>query len=133
MEKQPEVVRPSVRTHRHQFAWQILVPFLLMSGLIIGGAVVIISGGESQTGVWADISLIWVIAPMLLFALILLFIIGALIFGMAKLLQVTPRYTGKAQDIFSTLSQWISKAATGVTKPIAWFRQAGAVIKSFIK
>jgi hypothetical protein len=133
MENQPPFERPTVRAHKRQFAWQILVPFLVMAALIITGAVLVVTGGESQNGVWADISMIWLIAPALLFALAFLVLLITIIYGMIKLLQVIPVYTGKAQGIFVLLSSGTRKLADGAAKPFVWFRQAGAVIKSIFR
>lgn len=133
MENQPPFERQTVHAHKRQFAWQILVPFLVMAALIIAGAVLVVTGGESQNGVWADISMIWLIAPALLFALAFLVLLLTIIYGMIKLLQVIPIYTGKAQGIFVLLSAGTRKLADGATKPFVWFRQAGAVIKSIFR
>ena len=133
MENQPPVERPTVRAHKRQFTWQILAPFLVMAGLIIAGAVMVVTGGASRTGVWADVSVIWLLAPALFFALAFLAILITAIYGMAKLLQVLPHYTGKAQGLFALLSAGTRKLADGATKHIVWFRQAGAVIKSIFR
>ena len=121
---------PTVCFHKRQFAWQILVPFLVMTALIVAGVVLVISGGASGTRTWADVSIIWIVAPLLIFALLFVIVLGLLIYGIAKLTQVTPRYTGKAQHFFTRLSAGTRKFADGATKPIVWFNQAGAIIKS---
>jgi len=133
MANQRPVDRPTIRVHKRQFAWQILAPFLVMAGLIIAGAVLVVTGGAPRTGVWADISLIWLLAPALFFALAFLVIVITTIYGMAKLLQVIPHYTGKAQGVFALLSAGTRKVADGAAKPIVWFQQAGAAIKSIFK
>jgi len=130
MMNQPPVDRPTVRAHKRQFAWQILVPFLVMAGLIVAGAVLVVSGGAPETGTWTDISVIWLFAPALIFALAFLMVLITIIYGMAKLLQILPHYTGKVQGILAQLSAGTRKVANGTTKPFIWFRQAGAVIKS---
>ena len=71
--------------------------------------------------------------PALLFALAFLAIIITIIYGMVKILQIIPHYTGKAQDIFSRVSTGTRKVADGTTKPFVWFQQAGAVIKSIFR
>jgi hypothetical protein len=132
MVKQPPVDRPTARAHKRQFAWQILVPFLMMTGLIFAGAVLVVTGGAPRASVWADVSVIWLIAPVLFIALVFLAIVITIIYGMAKLLEVVPHYTGKAQGIFTRLSGGTRKVADGAAKPFVWIRQAGAVIKLFI-
>ncbi len=100
------VESPTVRAHKRQLAWQILVPFLMVTALIIVVAVLVAIGAATTNRTWADVSTIWLIAPMLVFALLFVAVLGFLIYGIARLLQVTPRYTGKAQDFFALLSDW---------------------------
>jgi hypothetical protein len=133
MANQHPVDRPTIHAHKHQFAWQILVPFLVMAGLIIAGAVLVVAGGAPRTGAWADISVIWLLAPALFFALSFLAIVITVIYGMARLLQIIPRYTGKAQGIFARFSAGTRKVADGAAKPFVWFQEAGAAIKSIFR
>ena len=133
MDNPRPVDTPTVHAHKRQLAWQILVPFLLVTALVIAVAVLVAAGAASTNRTWADVSTIWLIAPMLVFALLLVFVLGFLIYGLAKLLQVTPHYTGKAQDFFALLSGWTHKITDGSTKPFVWFQQAGAILKSIFK
>jgi hypothetical protein len=126
------VETPTVRAHKRQFTWQILVPFLVVTVLILAVAV-LVATGATDTRAWADVSTIWLIAPVLVAALFFTAVLGFLIYGIAKLLQVTPRYTGKAQDFFALLAAWARILADGITKPFVWFQQAGAILKSLFK
>jgi hypothetical protein len=123
---------PSVNAHKRQLAWQILVPFFVVTAIILVVAVLVASGVTANRA-WADVSTIWLIAPILVFALLFLVVLGFLIYALAKLLQVTPRYTGKAQDFFALLSKWARMIADGAARPFMWFQQAGAVLKSIFK
>jgi hypothetical protein len=127
------VVSPSIRAHKRQLAWQIIVPFLVVLALILAVAVLITTRTGSASRTWADISTIWLIVPMLALALLIFILLGFLIYGVAKLLQVTPRYTGKTRDFFSLLSGRTRSMADGTAKPIIWFRQAGAILKSIFR
>ena len=133
MEDRKKPDSTSVLKHRQQFTWQILVPFLVMAALIITGAVLVVTGGPKQTGVWADVSTIWMLAPMLGLALLIAIALGSLIYGMAKLTQITPHYTGRAQEFAAAVSTGIHKVADGTAKPVFWFQQAGATIKSLFR
>ena len=133
MDGQRPVESPTLRNHKRQLAWQILVPFLVVVALIITAAVLLATGGVSANRTWADVSTIWLVAPMLVFALVFVIVLGFLIYGMARLLEVTPRYTGQAQDFFAMLSDWMRKIADGTAKPIVWSRQAGAIFKTIFK
>ena len=121
-----------MRAHRRQLAWQILVPFFLVVAFILFVAVLVAMGATS-TRAWADVSTIWLLAPMLVFALLFAAVLGFLIFGIAKLLQVIPHYTGKTQDLFARLSIWARIIADGAAKPFVWFQQAAAILKSIFK
>ena len=122
----------TVRAHKRQLAWQILVPFFVVTAIILVIAV-LVATNTNTNGTWADISTIWLIAPMLVFALLFMTVLGFLIYGFARLLQVTPRYTGKAQDFFALLSKWAHIIADGAAKPVVWFQQARAILKSIFK
>ena len=123
---------PSIREHKRQLIWQILVPFLLLAALIIAAAILVVTSGSSRTGVWADVSIIWMLAPLLVFGLLLTVLLAALIYGLVKLTQVTPRYTSRAQGVVASISTKTHKVADGITKPVLWSHQAGAVVKAFI-
>jgi hypothetical protein len=123
---------PSVHAHKRQFIWQILVPICVIAALILVVAI-LVATGATVTRTWADVSTIWLIAPVLVFALLFAVVLGFLVYAFAKLLQVTPRYTGKAQGFFALVSAWARTMADGVTRPFVWFHQAGAVLKSIFR
>jgi hypothetical protein len=123
---------PSVHVHKRQLLWQILVPICVVAALILVVAI-LVATGATATRTWADVSTIWLIAPVLVFALLFVTMLGLLIYGFARLLQITPRYTGKAQDFFVLVSAWARSIADGVARPFVWFQQAGAVLKSIFK
>jgi uncharacterized membrane protein YhdT len=133
MSTQPPDDRPSIQTHKRQVSWQILVPFIVMAGLIIAGAGLVVTGGAARTGVWADVSIIWLLVPVLFIAFAILATLITIIYGMFKMLNLIPRYTGKTQTFFTRLSAGTRKVADGTTKPIFWFGQAGSVIKSIFR
>jgi membrane-associated HD superfamily phosphohydrolase len=134
MKASPPVDTLSARAHRRQLAWQILVPFLILVALVIILAVLVATkAGSSSNQTWSDISIIWLIAPMLIFSLLFVFLLGFLIYGIARLTQVVPHYTGMVQGFFNMLPGRTRRLADGTVKPFVWFQQAGAVIKSIFK
>ena len=130
MPESPIPDSPSVRLHKRQLAWQILVPFLVLAALIIAGAVWVIIGAAAGTRVWADVSIIWMLFPLLIFALFSIIVLGLLIYAIARLTRITPFYTARAQGFFARVSAGTRKLADGAAKPFFWVHQAGAVIKS---
>jgi hypothetical protein len=132
MDDPQQVDSPTTRAHRRQFAWQILVPILVVTALILAVAVLVASGTGSGSRTWADVSTIWLIAPMLIIALFSVILLGFLIYAIARLLQITPHYTGRIRDFFGLLSGKTRLIADGTAKPFIWFQQAGAIIKSIL-
>jgi hypothetical protein len=133
MNATPQVDSPTIRTHKRQFAWQILIPVVVLAILIITAAVLVVTRGTPETRAWADVSTIWLIAPFLILALVLLTVLGFLIYGVARLLKAMPGYTGKAQSYLAAVAAGARKVADGSAKPFIWTRQAGAVMKSIFK
>ena len=121
-----------MRRHHHQRTWQILVPFLLMTGLIVAAAVLVVAGGESQARLWADISIIWLLAPLLVLALLVAVLLGILIYALAQLARVAPAYTLRAQHFVTQVQSAVQQAADWIVKPFVWIQQAIATIESIL-
>ncbi len=133
MEPAPRTETPTLRRHRRQFAWQILVPMIVAAVLVILAAVFTLTRGATSNRVWADISTIWLIAPLVILALVLTVVLGALIYGAARLLGVIPAATGRVQSFMASVAKGTRKAADDLAKPFLWSGQAGAVFKSIFK
>ena len=123
----------TIRLHKRQVVWQIIVPFLLVTLILLAAGVWLVTGATAHTRAWADVSIIWIVAPLLLLALAALALLVLLIVGMAKLLQATPRFTSRAQQVADQIAAGTRKAADGAIKPFVWIEQAGAAIKSIFK
>ncbi|KAF0107526.1 MAG: hypothetical protein FD146_1560 [Anaerolineaceae bacterium] len=108
--------------------------FVVLLGLAAGGLTIAAGLSEaSRTRVWADVSIIWMLAPALLFALAGVAVLAGMIYAVARLTRVTPRFTSRAQQVAGQAAAATRKAADGITKPFVWLQQAGAVLKSIFK
>lgn len=90
----------SYQKHRHQLWRQILLPFLLALLLVVIVAVLVGlaafgEGGEAPR--WAAISTIWLVIPLMGFGLLFLVVLFGFIYLLARVLQVIPPYSAKAQ------------------------------------
>jgi hypothetical protein len=132
MKESPPVDSPTLRAHKRQRTWQILAPFLAMTAIILAAAVLVVAGGKTQTRLWADVSLIWLLAPLLALALFLAILLGFAIYGLARLLKATPRFTSRAQGIAEQTALGIRRVADGAAQPFIWVEQAGAAFRSAI-
>ena len=120
----------SYQAHKRDFIWQILVPILIALVLVIAVSVAVASGSDASTSRWADISTIWIIIPLLFSALITIIILGAIIYGVAKLLDITPVYTQKLTALIHLAAQKIKAVADASAKPIFFVEELSASIKS---
>ncbi len=127
---------PSMSRHKRQFAWQVLVPVILFTLVIIALAVFIgflASNGSAVFTPLAEGSTIWLVIPVMGFALALLALLVAMIYGMAKLLQVTPRFTQKTQEILQKIETGARKVTDGAVKPIVLVNEGWAAVKRVFK
>ncbi len=124
---------PTISRHKRQFAWQILVPVILVALLVIAVYVFTVTRGATSNRVWADISSIWLIAPLVILALVLTVVLGALIYGVARLLSVIPTYTAKVQSFMRSVATGARRAADGLARPFIWSGQAGAALRSLFR
>jgi type II secretory pathway component PulL len=104
----------------------VIVLFLVAGGFVIGADTV-------HTGLWADIAAIWLVAPLLLFALLCMAVLGGMIYAIARLTQIMPRYTLQAQDFVDRLAAGVKRGADAAGKPVVWLEQARAALKSLFK
>jgi hypothetical protein len=79
------------------------------------------------------VAIIWLVAPLLVLAVFLLVLLGLMIYGMTRLLQITPRFTGRAQEIAGRIEGGTKKAADVVANPILRVHEVVAGIGSLFK
>jgi ABC-type multidrug transport system permease subunit len=117
----PQPDRESYLKHRRDMTRQILVPIILVTVIGLGFVALSIYGAvanSSNVSLWADISLIWLIIPMMFLALVILGLVGGMVYGLAKLLGVTPRYTGLAQQYALWLNAEIVLWTDKIIQPV---------------
>jgi hypothetical protein len=109
------------KAHQRQVFWQITFPFVLAILLILalaGLAIASAFGGGEAVSLWADISLIWLIPPVLIVTLIFLLITAGLAYGVIRLIGVLPRYALKAQEFMRLLEANIRSMADKIAEPV---------------
>jgi hypothetical protein len=121
----------SYQKHRKDLMWKIIFPVLLSSVLCIGLIVLIYistfsAGGDVQR--WADISTMWIAVPTMIGMLIVFALLGGIIYLLAKLLNISPKYTVMAQDFFHLIQSYVKRGADAVAKPVITIDSIGAGI-----
>jgi hypothetical protein len=123
---------PSFQKHRREVWTKIIIPMLVAVAVI--AAVATLTGlaafGEgSQVGRWAAISTIWIVIPFMLAGVLFLLIFGGLIYGMSRLLQVIPPYTGYAQKFAWRVQGYLKRGADMVVRPVLFLDEITAALK----
>ncbi|MBT7190726.1 MAG: hypothetical protein HN916_11085 [Anaerolineae bacterium] len=126
----PSKKTASYQAYRRDFLWQILVPMIIVLILVVIASVFTAIRPPGTASLWADISTIWLLIPLLIFVLITLVILGGIIYGMAKLLNITPVYTQKLYALIRLVTKKIENVADASAKPIFFFEELSASIKS---
>jgi hypothetical protein len=134
--KLPQPIHESYLKHRKQLTWQIILPVVLTSILFVVLIVLINIATFRDNGDvarWAAISTLWIVLPIMIGMLILLALLGGLVYLLAKLLDLTPRYTGLAQDYAYKVAAIVKRALDAMVKQIIEIQGVMASIREFFK
>jgi hypothetical protein len=71
-----------------------------------------------DTGVWRDVSLIFLIIQAMLLSLVPLAIVGGMVYGMRRLYAVLPGLFARVRAIMAIAHMWIEQVSTTVAAPI---------------
>ena len=116
--------------------WQIILPITVTVILCIALIVLINvaafrDGGDVAR--WAAVSTIWIVIPIMVGLVIVLALLGGLVYLMYKLLDITPTYTGLAQDYVHKAAAYIKRGADAVVRPIIGLNGILASINAFFE
>jgi hypothetical protein len=130
--KIPQPVHESYKTHRREMIWQIVFPVVL-TALLMVGLIVLINVATFQQGGdvarWAAVSTIWVVIPVMIAGLVFFVLLAGLIYLLAKLLTITPKYTGIAQDYVHKAAAYIKRGTEMAVRPVLFIDGLGAGVK----
>jgi len=128
----PQPVHESYLKHRKQVVWQVILPVVLTSLLIVALIVLVNIATFNQGGDvarWAAISTMWIVIPIMIGMLIFLAILVGLVYLMKKLLDLTPNYTSLAQDYVYKAEGYIKRMSEALVKPVL---QLNGILASLI-
>lgn len=118
--------------HRREVFWQITAPLLVVLILLLGLVGLVIWAGvqaNPEVGRWADVSLVWLIVPVMIVSFIFLLLLSAITFGVVKLIQVLPPYARLAQDFFLRIQARVTGIADRLVRPIVRAKGAAAAAR----
>lgn len=118
------------RRHRRELAWQVLAP--LAGGVLALAAVAwgVGRSGAGDPGLWADISLIFLLALGLLPALLLALFFGALAYGVGWLTGRVPGPAHRAHRFAARAALEVRRAADVAAQPALTVRGLAAALRS---
>ena len=125
--------RPSYQDHRRQFWTQIFLPMIVAVLLIIAVAVITgltAFGANDRSPIWAAISTIWLVIPVMFFGLIFLVLLVSLVYLLARTLQILPPYTSKAQYYVDRGATEAKRFSDMAAKPVIFIEGIMASLKA---
>jgi len=126
----PKPTHESYLKHRKDVMWKIVFPLVMATLLVIAVSVLIgiaaFSGSDVER--WAAISTIWIVIPIMVFAIVILALLGGIVFGLARLLDVTPHYTGLAQHYILWFNAKLRIFADKLSDPVVNIKAWGSIL-----
>ena len=107
--------------HRREVFWQITFPFIIALIIIlglVGGVIFAGTQGVGDVSRWADVSLIWLLLPVLIVIIVMLLILSGVVYLVTKLLAVLPGYARLVQDYFYLIQVRVKSIADKLVEPV---------------
>lgn len=106
------------RAHSRQKLWQITIPLLL--GIILALAFAVLAGlaQADSASRWADISLIFLLIPVMVVSLLFLAVLAGLVYLMIQALKFVPPLALKVQNIFAQVEQRVRTGSNLAVEPL---------------
>ena len=126
----------SYKRHRNQFYWQILAPiglgFLLLAAV---GVIVVLTATTTNAGgpvsQWADASLIWLVLPILMVAIVAILVLFTIIYLVAQILDILPPYTFLVRHYFNIFSLKVQVWSNKTVRPLIAIKSQAARVEAF--
>lgn len=118
--------------HKKEVLWQITVPLILGVLVILLLASLSVSSAVNQSRL-ADISLIWIILPNLMMALIIIFMLAGMVYGLMKLTGILPFYAQKVQMFFNIVKTQTQKIDERLVEPVIKGKTSTASLRKLLQ
>lgn len=118
------------RRHRKELFWQISAPILIGTLILLVLAFLATQMGVGEIGRWADISLIWIIAPLMFFLLITFAALVAGIYATVRVIQVLPAAAYRLHKNLVRVSAAFQNANDRMVEPVLRLHTFSASLKT---
>jgi hypothetical protein len=105
----------------------------MASVLILVAAVFTGRSNTGQVRLWADISIIWLLIPLMLLGVFVFILLAGLIYLLSRLLKATPKHASRIQKFFWQVNQEARRATNLIIKPVMMLKRVAALLKSIFK
>jgi hypothetical protein len=124
-----------IHTHRKAAFWQVYLPLIVGSAAILGLGVwaVAVAAGGADVSRFADTSAVVLIIPVLVFSLIPLALLGLLIYGLLRLIQILPKGTARVRTFLDRVNQGVVNFSEKAVEPILRLKSIRAGLKSVFR
>jgi len=119
------------QAHRRQAFWQIYLPLIVFTILVIATIVLVIIASNEPVSKWADISLIFVISITMVAFLVVIVGLAFSVVYTRRLLRATPYFFFNAQRFIYLVEIRVKRVSNAAVEPIlkinSFFAGAGAL------
>jgi ABC-type transport system involved in multi-copper enzyme maturation permease subunit len=132
----PQPDRASYLKHKRETTRHILLPVILSGVLILALFTLVAYATFAENGDverWAAISTVWIVIPLMALLLAVMVVLWAAVYGLHRLLNITPEYTGIAQEIILRVNAKTRWYAAEVTNRVIRFRAWVDTLQAFFK
>jgi hypothetical protein len=120
--------------HRRETLTQITLPFAASVILILGlVALVIWMGTAGEHSQWADVSLIWLLIPVMFVSFLFLLILAGITYGLIWVIGILPHYSKRVQDFFSLIRVRVAHLDNRMVEPILGIQGMTASMRALIR
>jgi hypothetical protein len=130
----PEPNPITMQAHRRESFWQIKLPLGIAIGVVVLSAVCVVVAsvtGAGNISGWADISVMWLILlitpPVLIFSAIT----AALIYLLAQVIPMLPRYSRLLLGYFILVRERVGKISQISVEPVLRVHSWSASLRAF--
>jgi len=116
-----ESLQKAAADHRRQTAWQVWVPLVVAILAVVALAVLaaMFTMRDADFGTrWSSISLILLILPAMIAGFVFLALIGLMIYGSAKVLNILPPKMEQLSLLFDRISLEVKERSNQAVKPV---------------
>lgn len=123
--------------HKHETFWQIYLPlvlgFVIATGVCALSAFAASGGGSTVSGLWANLSLMFLIVQIMIVLIPPFIILGTLIYLIQFILYRLPPYFKIAQDFMARVSAQTKTISNFIAQPMLAVKAVTDVLERILK